>query len=391
MTFLRSESETYFGREVWTFTYYLLDASLPASSGSYTVSATVTGSTVPYDGCIEVCGFTGVAQSAPPTSASGNNSNPAYDTVAYTTNHTVVSNSGLLLDAGGGEDNGATAQTPGSGQTERRDQNYNSSLLAMSTKPYTSSGANSMAQTPNGQYWSFQHIVIELADSEGASIVGSDGWLANSNTISQSYTCHSGEKRMLLVGAGGELLGGGNVNSVTYNGVALTKVGNTEYDEGANNASWWYLLDANFPSSPGSYTLQVTFSGSYAPGFMTVAECAGVKQSAPEAYNGSSATSSNTINTTITTLTDGAVIFGFLTTGDTGSFTPQSGQTELEDLSGGAGGASAAMGYEIISTAGATNMQWQASSTRNRLVQMVIAVAPFEESLVNVCMIGCNF
>jgi len=395
MTLLGSVSETYFGRETWTYVYILYDAGLPSSSGSYTVSVTATGTTVPYSGIVEALGFYGAAQTTPNYATNSGFSNPAYDTVPYSTNITVGTNSGLLVDFGGAEsNNSASAQAPGSGQTERQDIFYgNNCLLAASTKPYTSSGSNSMQQTPNGEYWAFVHVAVELADGDGGIIVvDSDSDLENATVMNHTFPVTAGDNRMLLVGAGGERLGGGNVNSVTYNGTALQKVENKEYDEGANNASWWYLLDANFPGTPGSYNIQVTYSGAYAPGFLAAVEVHNAKQAAPEEENGSSATSTNTLNTTITTLTDGAAIFGYMTTGDTGTFTPQSGQTELEEQSGGAGGASMVMGYEIIPTAGATNMQWLASSTRNRLVQMVIAVAPFSEEVgLNVVMMGCNF
>jgi hypothetical protein len=362
LTYLYDITENYFGRDVTTFVYYMMDDDLPSSSGSYTVSVEVDGTSDPYDMVVNASSYYNVSQSTPPYAASSDFSNPAFDTVEYDTDITVAASAGVLVDFGGAEDSGATAQAPTSGQTERQDRNYNSSLLAVSDKGFTSSGSNNMGQTPSGQYWSFCHIVVELAeaDPDGIILLGSDSWLAN-------------------------------INSVSYNGQALTKI--NEYDGGTHNSvSWWYLDDEDFPSTPGSYTLAVTFSASMAPGFMMVMEVKNAKQGDEDAENSSYQANTDTLNTTITTLEDNSWVCGFVTTGQTGSFTPDSGQTELEEQSGGTGGASAVMGYEKIDSAGATGMQWVADSTRNRFLQMVIAIAPYIEAEgSNAVLLASNF
>lgn len=393
MTALGSIHEEYFGRDMWTFVYYLLDSALPASSGSYTVSATVSGTTVPYDGVVEALSYIGVKQVAPPYSTSSDWNNPAFDTVEYSTNRTVVADSGILVDFGGCEDNGATAQAPSTGQTERQDRNYNSSLLAASEKAFTSSGSNSMGQTPNGQYWSYAHVVVELedADTEGIGILGTGGpFTAQSpnSSISGSYTCHAGTNRKLLVCTTSEEDPVRACNSVTYNSVNLTQIG-SEYTHGANTVSWWYLDDADFPT-PGSYTVQANYSGSVDPGVLCVIEIENAKQGSLYDENSSLNSSTDTLNTTINTGVDDSWIFGGIVCGSAGNFTPDSGQTELFDISAGGGGMTTAVGYEEIASSGATNMQWQYNTGANRLLQMVIAVSPFEE-VRNAVMTGTNF
>lgn len=171
MTLIHQEnSPTYFGRMVSVEYYGLLDASLPASSGSYTASLTVTG---PYGGCIGVASYTGVDQTTFPSNhAQGNNFNNPPLSGQFSTSITVAGSAGILLDAAGIESSDtAAAFTPGSGQTERVDYSYGSNpQLVLSDKPFTSSGSNSMAQTPDQSYWAYAHAVLEVLEAGGGPV-----------------------------------------------------------------------------------------------------------------------------------------------------------------------------------------------------------------------------
>lgn len=394
MTQLSVVNENYFGRWFSQRVFYLLDASLPASSGSYTVSMPAPTSG-PYDGGMIASSYYDVEQSAPPYVADSDNGNPLSG--AVTTPITLVAASGMMVDSFGIEDAGATAISPGSGQTEREEVARSNLRANLTDEAFASSGSNSMAETPNGNYYSYGHIVLELADvdtsSEGIDYLGSQGYSAMSSTqVTGSYTCHAGSKgkRKLLVAVGGENIGSGfDVNSVTYNSVSLTKINEYDHTTPYNNIAWFYLDEGNFPSTPGSYTIQATFDVTINPGMMAVLEIDGAKQGDVDDDASSQGTTTTSLNTNITTQSDKSWVCGAIITGDMNTFTPQSGQTEREDIQGGGGGSSLAMGHEEIATAGATNMQWGMSTSVNRALQMVLAVAP-HAAQDNACMNGTN-
>lgn len=386
-----STSDEYFGRITSTRVYYLLDSALPSSSGSYTVSVTMSGA---YDGVIEAASYTGVAQSAPPYAASDNDGSLSGQ---YSTNITLAAETGMIVDAGGGEDNGATAQSPGTSQTERQDRNYNSCLLAMSDKAFSSSGSNSMAWTPNGDYFSYCHVVVELATSgSGPSPVGEitlegDALYASETDTpyNVSYTCHAGSNRKLLVGFALEY--GGYDDGVTYDGVSLTFI--SRQDAGLIKVSWYYLDDADFPSTPGSYTLScsTTESGAEAKCIM-VLEVSGAEQGAVDDDDGTTIEGTDTITTSVDTLVNGSWIVGAIVCRDDGTWTADSGQTILDQTSGLPGASSYAYGYEEIPSSGTENMQWVGDASKNRIAQRLIAIAPAEVSEGgNAVIMGTNF
>ena len=382
MTLLHEVSETYFSRETWMRVYYMLDTSLPGSAGSSTVSVSFSGGA--YFGIVSAVSYNGVEQSAPPYASSSDGNGGL--TGEYSTGITVASSVGRLVDFGGVDDSGGsvTSQAPSSGQTERGDYAYNDNFLVISDKAYTASGSNSMGQTPDAGYAGYGHIVVELEDPTGTGggdigLLGSQGYSTTSGTsVSGSYTCHSGSNRKLLVAAGGEYIAGGlNTNSVTYNGVALTKIMEADHSTPYNNMAWFYLDEASFPGTPGAYTLTANFSGTANPGHMMVIELSDASQGAPAAYNSSEASSATSINTTISTTETDSWIIGAEIQGNDQYHEPTSGQTELIDQYGGGGGCSACLGYELIAAAGSTNMSWSTTPSTNRMLQALLAIAPY--------------
>lgn len=163
-TLVSVTSPSYFGRISQVTVFYLLDSALPASSGSYTCSITCSG---PYGGVLSVLSYTAAAQSAPPYVSASNFNNPPLSGI-QTTNITVAGSSGSLVDFFGGEHSGtAPAFTPGSGQTTRLTA-ANNPFITASDKGFSSSGSNSMAQTPDQSYWSYCHAVLECVGVGGA-------------------------------------------------------------------------------------------------------------------------------------------------------------------------------------------------------------------------------
>lgn len=223
------------------------------------------------------------------------------------------------------------------------------------------------------------------------SLLGNNGYgPTEGNPISGSYTCHAAVigSRKLIVWVAGEVAGGADVNSVTYNGVSLTKY--QEDDSGINPMAMFFLDDDNFPTTPGSYTLEATFSTSMSPGFMMVIELDGAAQGPPSAYEFQALTSTSTNNDTITTTLDGSWLCSFVCTGGPGTFTATSGQTLLNQASGGGGGAAAGHGYEAIATAGAESTNWSFDSTANRFGQSSCCIEPAALNN-NAAIIGAQF
>jgi len=173
----QSTAPLIFGRLISCTLFYLLDASLPSSSGTYSAVYTCSGA---YNSRGTVVSYTGASQAGAPAYASSANSNNPALSGQQTTNITVGGTSGTLVDFFGVESSSGSVVTftPGSGQTERSDSGTSSASLAVSGKAFTSSGSNSMAQTPSASIWAFGHIIAEILDaasgssSDNAAIIG---------------------------------------------------------------------------------------------------------------------------------------------------------------------------------------------------------------------------
>lgn len=212
------------------------------------------------------------------------------------------------------------------------------------------------------------------------------------SSITLSYTCHSSSNpRKLVVWAGGEIAGGSNVNSVTYNSVSLVKY--REDDGGThNNIAMFYLDEASFPSTAGAYNLIATFSVSMNPGFLMVAELDDAKAGDPDAYVWSYVGNSSPNNTNITTVADNSFILACVGEGNTGTFNANSGQTILNQQSGGGGGAAYGHSYESVGTAGSEASDFSITGTPRRFCHSVCAIAPYVAPAEhNAAIIGAHF
>ncbi len=196
------------------------------------------------------------------------------------------------------------------------------------------------------------------------------------SSLSFQHTVGSGSNRLLVVTVGVERDSGENVVSgVTYAGQPLAKIrGEIAQPGGATegHAELWYLLAP--PSGNGTVVIS-TGGGSGNVGQIHggAISLEGVAQQAPEADAGNNLIGAGPISTNITTLTDGAWLIDAVTGGNTGIFTPDSGQTEQYDIS--FGSSTHAAGTREVATAGATAEQWTHSGA-NRLAHAVAAFAP---------------
>jgi hypothetical protein len=230
------------------------------------------------------------------------------------------------------------------------------------------------------------------------SLLGNGSVLQNTSTPSFSYTCHnqvSGPRKMLVFIMGESVPTGPTVSAVTYNGTALTEF--VEYQDASgpyNVLACWYLDEASFPGTSGSYTVAATLTSSPAPAMIHVVELDNAWQGDPpvEAYQ--YVTGATVINNNFSTDYDDSYIVGACCAGQDILFSAESGQTELDEESGGTGGAASVTGYEYISTAGSTAMNWGLSTTTNRCMSLVVEIPPYSAmpgGEDNAAFMGCNF
>ena len=218
---------------------------------------------------------------------------------------------------------------------------------------------------------------IDLDVSGGGSGMSFDVCTSSTSTSSPmtfSHTIGGGDDRLLVVGIGieGDSI---DVTAVTYNSVALTKAVDVVVGSSTQSLSeLWYMLESDLPST-GSYTVSITASYSSLTD-IDAGGCSftGAEQSAPEATASNSNSAQSTIQTGITTLSDGAWIIDSLAVGETGNSTPDGGQTERYDQAGGS--STNALSTEVDLTAGSETQGWTKSGA-NRLAHAVAAFAPF--------------
>ena len=173
--------------------------------------------------------------------------------------------------------------------------------------------------------------------------------------ISWSHTC-AGTDRLLVVGVA--MTDPTNtIASITYNGVALTKI-REEVNTNDNLVSLWYLTN---PAS-GANTILVTVNTSFTNGVGMAVSLTGVDQTSPlDANNGTSADLANSVSVDVTTVADNCwVVDVVIAKTGGGTFTVGAGQTSratVESVSADRG-----MSTEGPKTpAGAVTMSWDES------------------------------
>ena len=205
---------------------------------------------------------------------------------------------------------------------------------------------------------------------------------AEDSVVTWNHTIGSGANRLLVVAAGAEsrISGGLAVESVTYNSVPLTKAIAQPVGTGpSDNLELWYMLEANLPGA-GTYEVRVEFvdtaSLGLGGGSMSFSNA---KQTAPEATTSKQATGSlASIRTTITTVTDSALIVDAVLHGDFGTFTPGTGQTERIDITvNGATGFQLATSTKGTALRGEDSTAWVPQTPVSRITHVLMAVAPF--------------
>lgn len=130
-------------------------------------------------------------------------------------------------------------------------------------------------------------------------------------TTTVAYTCHAGTigNRKLFVHTVNTT--GAMTTAPTYNGVSLTEEAGAQSLHGSICAQTWYLDEANFPGTPGSYNVVVTWLITTARGRVAVDEYEGLVQGAAEVSGEAGTNAAGTvISKALTSITANGLYLG---------------------------------------------------------------------------------
>jgi pectate lyase len=197
-------------------------------------------------------------------------------------------------------------------------------------------------------------------------------------SLSWSHTIGGGADRVLLVGVAIEdtTTADANITSVTFGGVALTAVPNSKRSGGGTGiiqTQLFYLLHSGLGAA-GARTVAVTTQGPVDGISAGAVSFTGVGQGVPgPAATKVDTSGADSISTSITSTVASAWIVDVVGSGNSGSFTGSSGQTERWDIA--ASGMTGAMSTKALGGAGSTTLG-QAHSGANRLAHSLVQIAP---------------
>ena len=126
-------------------------------------------------------------------------------------------------------------------------------------------------------------------------------------------------------------------------------------------------------SSPGTYTVLVTYNGNVSTRVGGAISLKNVKQQRPEAVVTNSLASATVISTDINTLSDGAWIIDVAGHANNGSFTTSTSTEQWDQSSGNHTGAGS---ITVTGSAGSTAVSWNFSGSNATIVHSLAAFAP---------------
>src|SRR6185295_3378030 len=197
-------------------------------------------------------------------------------------------------------------------------------------------------------------------------------------SLSWAHAIGGGADRILLVGVAIEdtTTTDANITSVTFNGTALLPVPNSKRSGGGTGiiqTQLFYLLSGSLGAA-GSRTITVTTQGPVDGITAGAVSLAGVNQSTPQnAATNVDTSGADSISTGITSAAANSWIVDVVGSGNSGSFTAASGQTERVDVA--ASGMTGAMSTKALTAAGATTLGWTHNGA-NRLAHSLASLAP---------------
>jgi prepilin-type N-terminal cleavage/methylation domain-containing protein len=285
--------------------------------------------------------------------------------------------------------------TASSGQDER----WNLAVSSTYGAGGTAAGAATVTMSWDlsaANHWAIGGVSIKPAASSpdcsgggGGNIIldnVTDSYNSGTGPFPHQINSGSGNNRLLVVCYGQE--NESTINSMSYNGAAMTKIHRKAILDGAWNVTeMWYILDDDMPATAGTYDLAMNITGASGPGIV-VLSFEGVAQQAPETYNSSQygVGADHTLTTQLQNVSVGSLVVSVASNGSSGGY---------DGSVGGAGGAgirqsegqpsSAGMGVSTdLASAGGTfnvvEVSSLAPSTTNRATHIVSAFAPVPDS-----------
>ena len=180
--------------------------------------------------------------------------------------------------------------TASSGQTEHWNASVSGTNAAGGTAVAASSSvAMSWSLDPGtSNHWAIGGVSIKAKSTSTPCSAGTgavtldnvtDRYNSGTGNLAHAISSGSGNNRLLVVCYGQEA--NSTVDSMSYNGAAMTRIHREYNSDGAQNVTeMWYMLDADMPSSSGTYDVSMSVTGGNGPGIV-VLSFEGVAQQAP--------------------------------------------------------------------------------------------------------------
>jgi len=185
-------------------------------------------------------------------------------------------------------------------------------------------------------------IIDSTSSSQGGSV----------SSISWSHTVGNYDNRILVVCSGVEDSASDYIiTGADYNNKALTKAYSevvTSSNGYSASSEIWYILNPPI----GTQNIRVNYTGTVNDCSVGAISLYNVTQQAPEAVNSNTNEGLNQISTSVTTLSDGAIVIDVATCGNAQSFTQGTGQTEFFEETAASSGAAGS--YKIVTNASST-------------------------------------
>jgi microcystin-dependent protein len=199
---------------------------------------------------------------------------------------------------------------------------------------------------------------------------------ANQSTMTASHTVHAGDARGLLIGvvATHSPYSTDQYQSATFAGNAITRLGHASLS-GVSQMHVFFIPSA-LMGEAGSQTIEVVMAHSTSRRVWLFVELAGNDQAAPTIATIEEDSASPT-GATVTVTVPNSWVVGMVGKNIQGAFTPQSGQTEIDDnyVDENPNFLQAVSGYEVAAAAGNYESAWSWAGTAETAA-FAIAVAP---------------
>jgi hypothetical protein len=375
--------------------YYWLESDLPANGTPTSYNVTATSATGQYNGGLATISFTGASQATP--EATGRNT--GLDATSSSVSVTSVTANDAIVDAVGVFTGSITGVSPTAGQTEVQDIGPAGGMrLGLGYELVTTAQAYSQtwSWTPTSSFDLQFGLAIAPAGAANTPVVIETGNLSGGTcNASFNHTLTGNANRLVLVYIDDESTS--QATGVTYDGVAMTQIVASTSTTGAGNASSiWGILDADLPTSGGTYAVSVSGldSGAYAQ----CVELSNVSQVIP---SGSAIAHTETGAVTTTTATATAPAGNSMAVGCAGHGqdgtpfnNPPSGTGTWTRLSSAYNPPSSCYlvgAYQAFTTSGSKSYTETVPTAWNRASQCLAIFAAFTEPTDNAIFFGTLF